>query len=638
MSSTQEVFFIFLGKKLPSYAVSSLKIASRSSGLGVHLLGNAQRGLGARIESVKFTAIEDFYNPQKFEEAAKRVTFSHSFRDGLWLKSLERLFVLYQYMTFNGMDQIFHAELDQLLFGVNRLTAELDKEKKTGLFLPFRNRHAAVASVLYCNSQASFKSLLEYACGVGVYPNEMVMIAEWAKINPDQAFPLPTLASLILSQENKSNGWMPTVGSSQIGGVVDAAQLGQWIGGVDPRNVSIFERPVTKFVDDSAEMLLSRAQLSTLRFDLDLGNPNLTCTYADSLSVNVYNLHIHSKIHSWILKSDANFYQFIEQANLTSPMGIPTTTRVQVSYAARRALSLTISNPKLVATFARMHLNRLLRRRPSSKPFISGDTFRALADHVWESGNELLDGDNVKHGDVIFCESTSVESLASQILGKLNVPVVLLLGNSDRNITNLEANILQSLKTQSIYAQNLTEPVSGINPLPIGIENAWLGKNGRTAGFRQSRRYSRSRKFRIMWTFSIATNAELRTLAAISLADCPVADYLGDLSPREHRENLSTYAFIASPPGNGIDTHRTWEAMYLGSVPIVIRSHLTEFYKSLGLPIWLLDSYSELVGIDEDQLRNKYVELRPKFDSQALWIDFWADRIKSQTSGRTIPD
>ena len=65
---------------------------------------------------------------------------------------------------------------------------------------------------------------------------------------------------------------------------------------------------------------------------------------------------------------------------------------------------------------------------------------------------------------------------------------------------------------------------------------------------------------------------------------------------------------------------------------------MTEFYESLGLPIWLLDSYSDFVGIDESQLRNKYEELRPKFDSQTLWIDFWSNRIRSQRLNTTIPD
>jgi hypothetical protein len=41
------------------------------------------------------------------------------------------------------------------------------------------------------------------------------------------------------------------------------------------------------------------------------------------------------------------------------------------------------------------------------------------------------------------------------------------------------------------------------------------------------------------------------------------------LNPKEYRKKLSMSKFVISPPGNGIDCHRTWESMYFGAVPIV---------------------------------------------------------------------
>ena len=63
------------------------------------------------------------------------------------------------------------------------------------------------------------------------------------------------------------------------------------------------------------------------------------------------------------------------------------------------------------------------------------------------------------------------------------------------------------------------------------------------------------------------------------------ADYLGDLA--RHR-------FCVCPRGNGIDTHRFWECLYLGVVPIVERSTHTERWAREGVPMVLLDDWSEL--------------------------------------------
>ena len=61
--------------------------------------------------------------------------------------------------------------------------------------------------------------------------------------------------------------------------------------------------------------------------------------------------------------------------------------------------------------------------------------------------------------------------------------------------------------------------------------------------------------------------------------------------------------FIASPPGNGEDCHRTWEALYMRSVPVVVRSSLMETLNAKGMPLLLVDSYEELCCWDEAKRR-----------------------------------
>jgi hypothetical protein len=58
--------------------------------------------------------------------------------------------------------------------------------------------------------------------------------------------------------------------------------------------------------------------------------------------------------------------------------------------------------------------------------------------------------------------------------------------------------------------------------------------------------------------------------------------------------DLARHRFSICPRGNGIDTHRFWECQYLGVVPVVERSAHTELWEQQGLPMVLLDDWSDL--------------------------------------------
>ena len=54
----------------------------------------------------------------------------------------------------------------------------------------------------------------------------------------------------------------------------------------------------------------------------------------------------------------------------------------------------------------------------------------------------------------------------------------------------------------------------------------------------------------------------------------------------------SSYAFVASPIGRGLDCYRTWEALAMGAIPIVQR--VPGFAVFDGLPIVQVDDWSQV--------------------------------------------
>jgi hypothetical protein len=55
---------------------------------------------------------------------------------------------------------------------------------------------------------------------------------------------------------------------------------------------------------------------------------------------------------------------------------------------------------------------------------------------------------------------------------------------------------------------------------------------------------------------------------------------------------------------------------------------MTQTYELLGLPVWVVDSFEELRDLTEEQLQAKYLELSPKFESEAMWAMYWISRIR----------
>ena len=635
--TSPHVFFVYIGDRLPDYAQASLELSRIYSGQEPHLIASASSLGGIRKRHVLSTALEDFYDDSSFKRIRSQVTSSHNFRDEFWLRTFERFFVLEQFMTTSGLTSLFHAELDQLLFRTDTLVENLEKLNSPGLRLPFHQEASALASVMHIRGWHSLSQLLNFAGETEPFMNEMELLARWARSNPDEFFALPTLASVMVTKSPMDLLPVQTLSLSQTGGLVDAAQLGQWIGGIDPRNHPLREGPKNHFVDAPSSLLLSRQQLHSITFSLDKDSGRLSAQTQEGESFPIYNLHLHSKIHNWIQSRPHNLRILINRANLPADSNVPTGRRRQIFQKVASALIGVWSFRREAMPLFRLKFNKQLGLRPSSAPFLSGDTFRSLTKNVWDSHKKSAKSEVLRENDVVFVEPELITSFTEDVLNKLRVQVTVILGNSDFNHgSNLE-EFARHPMVKKVFAQNLTREIPNAEILPIGLENRWWARNGALSMFKEDKKIYFDRKFRIMWCFSVQTNPTVRGIASQDLRKNHSADHLGVLTPKAHQIALQNYAFVASPPGNGLDTHRTWEAMYQGCVPILLHSYLAEQYEDMGLPVWVVKSYKDLKELSELELQERYRQLEPRFSNEALWFGYWKSRI-SGTASRVISE
>jgi hypothetical protein len=97
-------------------------------------------------------------------------------------------------------------------------------------------------------------------------------------------------------------------------------------------------------------------------------------------------------------------------------------------------------------------------------------------------------------------------------------------------------------------------------------------------------------------------------------------------------ENQIKYAFVVSPLGNGLDCHRTWEALCIGCIPIVKTSPLDSLYEDLPVLIvqnWY-DISKELLEKTIEEFKNK------KFNYDKLLLKYWVDYINGVSSFKNV--
>ena len=96
------------------------------------------------------------------------------------------------------------------------------------------------------------------------------------------------------------------------------------------------------------------------------------------------------------------------------------------------------------------------------------------------------------------------------------------------------------------------------------------------------------------------------------------------LKRKESWLNQLKYAFVVCPHGNGLDTHRLYEALCLGCIPIVKTSDLDKLYE--GLPVLIVKKWSD---ITELLLTERLLWFKnQEFQYNKLTLEYWVNLIK----------
>jgi hypothetical protein len=533
----------------------------------------------------KFSEYESLIN-HKFNQLS-------NFRNGFWISTTARFFYIEVFMTLFKETNIFHIENDIMLYqDLNKIynfsLSYFNCKENTGLdkiCMVQDSPNRVIPSILFFPNSDSIFRLTQHITNElkisNSFLNDMSLLSSFT-----DKFIWPI-------EKNKNSIF-----------VFDGAAIGQYLGGVDLRNTNeesnlndldYYQNKTKGFINETSVFKPQTCIYSKLQTINDQRTTNIKTFHyfpKEQLLDNnnhspsffpLVNLHIHSKqLYQFSSILDIQYDDIISGDRIVNLCDFTILTTNILNY--HKHIEKYAKDVILIKNFNKVNYNLL------------NDYFKSFC--IKNNTNSIK----------LFIYTHILEPFMNYILPHLDTSLkyILYVHNSDDSFDRKFIPLLENNCIEKIFTQNIDYNHPKLELLPIGlanemwphgnisslyktIKNTYLYKksksiyiniNPNTYGYRKEL----LDKIILTKTYSVSNNK-------------PYEDYLIELS--QHR-------FCLCIRGNGIDTHRFWEALYLGVIPVIINNNITQiqnfvdYIKRLDIP------FLEIKNDNIDIILNKY--------------------------------
>ena len=233
--------------------------------------------VGYKSESrVKIINVDTLNDTFRYYE---KTGLNKDFRGGFWALASMRFFYIYEFMEQYNIDDVIHLENDVVVYyNCEEITKKVGRQF---VYIPFDSLNRNVASIMYIPSSSVFKRILDN------YDYNLNDMENFSRIR-SKANVIRNLP--IFPSNNSPNAEIQFVSENfgKFGYVFDAAAIGQYLGGVDPRNCAGDTRG---FVNETCVIKYDQ-------FNFIWENVNemkKPFVLINGMKFPVFNLHIHHK-------------------------------------------------------------------------------------------------------------------------------------------------------------------------------------------------------------------------------------------------------------------------------------------------------------------------------------------------------
>ena len=444
----------------------------------------------------------------------------NGFRDNFWLNTIKRFFYIEYIIKLYQLENVYHIENDVMIYKTLIIPSNNDK-----LTVVSDNPARVIASIMFIKNIQQISDLNTYIKSTITestqFINDMELLGNYKNVDYFNIDP-------------------------DFGETYDGACFGQYIGGVDYRNLPEFDTyPINK------QLLIKYTNgLHGFINETSIIKPN---NYTITKKNNKYyannnllvNLHIHSK----------QLYNFT--CNKISFGNIITGDRV-ISWCDVIFLTRDI-----------LDFHKNLDDFTDGKHIILIEN-RELDHSSQKTLSHILGKESIK----IFVYTHILDIFIKYILPYINNQCIVYCGNSDHAFDKGYIKLLDNKYISQVIAQNPNIIHDKLELLPIGIANSMWRHGDLLELYGVIRDTYRYKKQGVYININPGTYFYRKMLLdRIKQSPNLIESKSGDYS--KYLYELSGHKYALCPRGNGLDCHRFWECIYLNVIPIVINNNYT---------------------------------------------------------------
>jgi hypothetical protein len=256
----------------------------------------------------------------------------------------------------------------------------------------------------------------------------------------------------------------------------------------------------------------------------------------------------------------------------------------------------------------------------------------------------MLKSNKMFDGMSIFITSDLLEFFVQDILGKITNKFILISGMSVKTCP------VEALKQISFFKlinnsnlikwcsqNNVIQHYPTIIQIPLGLDyhavyndpNKWKNIADGVTPVEQEKYlidvinnakpfYERINKIYVNFDIN-ADRFEQRKDCLKKISPSLLSMYQQKLKRTQTWINTTKYAFVLSPYGQGMDCHRTWEALILGSIPILKSKDFVKMFEDL--PVLFVEDWSQINQKLLDDTIEKFKTINFNYDK--LTMEYW---------------
>jgi hypothetical protein len=267
-------------------------------------------------------------------------------------------------------------------------------------------------------------------------------------------------------------------------------------------------------------------------------------------------------------------------------------------------------------------------KRTTSYPFLSSDTLRMFCTYKYDETHIPISPAEVKDGDTIYVNATAtlLDDFFADIHPLIKNKYILVTHASDESIPGKYRSYLDDDTLAAWFGPNVSINHPKMFFIPIGIACKFFPHGNTELLTQMIEKAPLLLKNKLLYmNFNVGTNRGERRVTYDFFASKPFCYRSNNKSYRDYLFDTAHAQFILSPAGNGMDCHRTWEALFMGSFPVTKHSPLDKLYEQF--PIVIVDDWAQ---VTEEFLNKKYEELKKfVYDRKKLYAPYWLDQIKA---------